>query len=212
MSEPRRVDVSVDRLDRWVAGFAASHGASSWSLDGSTYLLTGADGSWARLRAWKPASLLPPDLSLWSESPHRLGIVLIRRGGYAVGLTAGAALVAHKCGTKYVQGRTAAGGQSQQRFARRRSNQADELVGAVADRCVAMLASERMDALVVGGDKQLVEQTLDVSRLHALGRLPRREFFDIPDPRFSVLQSVAERARAVTITVHNSPPRLIDAT
>ena len=65
---------------------------------------------------------------------------------------------------------------------------------------------------VVGGDKQLVEQTLDVSRLHALGRLPRREFFDIPDPRFSVLQSVAERARAVTITVHNSPPRLIDAT
>lgn len=212
MSEPRRIDVPVDRLDRWVAGFTDSHGESTWSLDGSAYLLSGADGSWARFSAWQPATSLPPDLSPWSASPQRLGIALIRRGGYAVGVADGAKLVAHKCGTKYVQGRTAAGGQSQQRFARRRANQADGLVGTVADRSVAMLVSEHLDALVVGGDKPLVDQVLSDTRLAGLRRLPRREFFDIPDPRFVVLKSVAERARGLTITVHNSPTRSTDAT
>ncbi len=68
-----------------------------------------------------------------------------------------------------------------------------------------MLLPESLGALVVGGDKPLIEQVLEDSRLAALRRLQRREFFDIPDPRFAVLQSVVERARGVTITVHNAP-------
>lgn len=205
MSEPRRVDVPADRLDRWLAGFREGHGESTWSLDGSAYLLSGADGSWARFSAWNPAHVLPPVLPVWSESPQRLGIILIRRGGYAVGIDDGGALVSHKSGTKYVQGRTAAGGQSQQRFARRRANQADGLAGAVVDRCVAMLMPEPLHALVVGGDKPLAEHVLDDSRLAELRSLQRREFFDIPDPRFTVMHSVAQRARGVSVTVHNQP-------
>ena len=60
-----------------------------------------------------------------------LAVVLVRRGGYAVGVASGDRLTAHKVGTRYVQSRTAAGGWSQQRFARRRANQADGLVGEV---------------------------------------------------------------------------------
>lgn len=212
MNEPRRIDVPPLRLERWVSGFAESHGESTWSLNGSAYLLTGADGSWARLSAWQSAAVLPPDLPVWSESPRRLGIILIRRGGYAVGIVDGSTFVSHKCGTKYVQGRTAAGGQSQQRFARRRANQADGLVGAVAERVVTMLAPKGLDALVVGGDKPLIEHVLDDSRLAGLRRRRRREFFGIPDPRFSVLKSVAERARSVTITVQNASTHTADGT
>ncbi len=78
-------------------------------------------------------------------------------------------------------------------------------MGSVAERVVTMLASEDLDALMVGGDKPLIEQVLEDSRLAGLRRLQRRAFLDIPDPRFAVLQSVVVRARGVTITVHNAP-------
>ncbi len=179
-----------------------------WSLDGSAYVLTGADGSWAAFNAWRAATSIPPDLASWSQSPQWLGVILIRRGGYAVGVAEGKTLSAHKCGTKYVQSRTAAGGWSQQRYARRRSNQADGLVGAVAERAVTIFASADLGGLVVGGDKPLVAQALDDSRLASLRHTPRRGFFDIPDPRFAVLKSVAERARSVAVRVCNAPDSL----
>ncbi len=197
--------MSLDRLERWVAGFVERHGEVAWSLDGTAYLLTGADGSWARLTSWTPPGPLPPDLLSWGEAPNRLGFVLIRRGGYAVGVAHGEALVAHKCGTKYVQSRTAAGGWSQQRYARRRSNQAHGLVDTVVERVVAMFAAANLDGLVVGGDKQLVAQVLGDTRMTALGQLPRREFFDMNDPRFAVLERTLVRTRSVEVTVCNSP-------
>ena len=45
-----------------------------------------------------------------------------RRGGYAVGLASGGGFTASKVGSRHVQSRTAAGGWSQQRFARRRGS------------------------------------------------------------------------------------------
>ncbi len=68
-----------------------------------------------------------------------------------------------------------------------------------------MFASAQLVGLVVGGDKPLIEQALEDSRLAKLRRMPRREFFDIPDPRFVVLKSVAERARSVAVRVCNAP-------
>jgi len=58
--------------------------------------------------------------------------VLIRRAGYAVGLFDGPELLASKVGSRHIHGRTAAGGWSQKRYARRRANQADEIVEAAA--------------------------------------------------------------------------------
>ena len=62
---------------------------------------------------------LPP-----AEPPRDWGVLLVRKGGFAVARLAGSEVVASKVGQRHVQGRTKAGGQSQQRFARRRENQA----------------------------------------------------------------------------------------
>lgn len=136
-----------------------------------------------------------------------LAVVLIRRGGYAVALVDGSSLVAHKVGTRHVQSRTAAGGWSQQRFARRRGNQADELVRAVTDHAVRVLSQGSPEALVVGGDRTLAGEVLEDPRLAHLLGLPRREFADIGDPRRAVLDEVVRRSRAVEVRIDDGPGR-----
>ncbi|MBM6399557.1 acVLRF1 family peptidyl-tRNA hydrolase [Phycicoccus sonneratiae] len=130
-----------------------------------------------------------------------LAVLLVRRGGYAVGVAVGDRLTEHKVGTRYVQSRTAAGGWSQQRFARRRSNQADELVGAVTEHAVRLLRGSGARGLVLGGDRALAEAVLDDARLGGLRDLARIELYDLPDPRFAVLEKAVERARAVRVTI-----------
>ncbi len=130
-----------------------------------------------------------------------LALLLVRRGGYAVGVAVGGRLTEHKVGTRYVQSRTAAGGWSQQRFARRRSNQADELVGAVTEHAVRLLRGSGAHGLVLGGDHTLAEAVLEDDRLARLRDLPRLELYDLPDPRFAVLERALERARAVRVTI-----------
>ncbi len=131
-----------------------------------------------------------------------LALLLVRRGGYAVGVAVAGGLSAHHTGTRYVQSRTAAGGWSQQRFARRRSNQADALVAAAADAMVRVLARCPDPAgVVVGGDRVLVAAALVDPRLAALTPLPRRELYDLPDPRLAVLERAVQRGRAVRVTI-----------
>ncbi len=130
-----------------------------------------------------------------------LALLLVRRGGYAVGVGSAGHLTAHKTGTRYVQSRTAAGGWSQQRFARRRSNQADELVGAVTEHSVRLLRGSGARGLVLGGDRTLAEAVLEDDRLAGLRDLPRRELYDLPDPRLVVLEKALERARAVQVSI-----------
>ena len=103
-----------------------------------------------------------------------------------------------------MQSRTAAGGWSQQRFARRRDNQADALVGSVIEHTRRVVLACPTDALVVGGDKALVRAVLADPRLAQLARLPRRELFDLPDPRLVVLRQALRRARAVRIVLVDS--------
>jgi len=138
------------------------------------------------------------------EARH-FAVVLVRRGGYAVAHVDGTALVAHKVGTRHVQSRTAAGGWSQQRFARRRGNQADELVRAVVEHTLRVVPDGIPEALVVGGDKALVREVLADPRLAWLRELPRREFHDIGDPRRAVLDDVVRRAVAVQVTIDDGP-------
>lgn len=148
-----------------------------------------------------PAPVEPADLAAWAAPPSRLGFLLLRRGGYAVGESDGPDLRAHKCGTRYVQSRTAAGGWSQQRFARRRGNQADALVGTVVEHALRLVVPSAPQVLVVGGDRRLVASALADHRLAALAALPRRELFDLPDPGLTVLREALRRARAVQVTL-----------
>jgi peptide subunit release factor 1 (eRF1) len=131
-----------------------------------------------------------------------VAVVLVRRGGYAVALADGSgALSASKVGTRHVQSRTAAGGWSQQRFARRRGNQADELVRAVAEHAQRLLPRGIPAGVVLGGDRALVRSVLEDDRLAFLADLPTRELYDLPDPRRSVLEEAVRRGRAVRVTI-----------
>ena len=74
---------------------------------------------------------------------HPYALLLLRRGGWAVARCEGERVVASKVGTRYVQGRTKKGGSSQQRYARRRGNQADSVVSAAVDAAPGVWGSGR---------------------------------------------------------------------
>ncbi|PPB50431.1 hypothetical protein C4K88_00535 [Arthrobacter pityocampae] len=134
-----------------------------------------------------------------------VGILLIRRGGYSVGVAQDGRILASKTGTRYVQGRTAAGGWSQQRFARRRANQADALVEETAVRAAALFGAHPPACLQLGGDRSLATGTLGEPALAPFARLPQVPFLTVPDPRFTVLEDAARTALAVRITVTDPP-------
>jgi hypothetical protein len=207
----RRVEVDPDRIVRWVNGFAERHGELKWASAERSVTLSAADGASAVLEPFLPGFSGGSDpasqsdglasLANWAAPPPHLALILVRRGGYAVGTGQGPELVAHKVGTRYVQSRTAAGGWSQQRFARRRANQADGLVVSVIEHARRVVLASPSDALVVGGDKALVRDVLADARLSSLVDLPRRELYDLPDPKLVVLERALRRARAVRITL-----------
>ncbi|MDV3220073.1 acVLRF1 family peptidyl-tRNA hydrolase [Intrasporangium sp.] len=194
----RVIEVDPDRFDRWLAGFGERHGPYDATREDT------AGGVVVRARAADGAAVVATP---FGHDP--LGVVLVRRGGYAVGLAVGSRLTATKVSTRHVQSRTAAGGWSQQRFARRRGKQADELVGAVVTHARRILLgddeSPRKDAdgvpkgLVVGGDRALVREVLGAPALRALRGLPMRELYDLGDPRRDVLESALRRGRAYRI-------------
>jgi peptide subunit release factor 1 (eRF1) len=119
----------------------------------------------------------------------------------AVGVAHGDELVSSKVERFYVQGRTAAGGWSQQRFARRRGNQAAAGVREAADIAARILlpAVADLDALVCGGDRASVDMILSDPRLAPL--LPKRHdrLLDVPEPRLSVLEEALSAAKMVRI-------------
>jgi hypothetical protein len=134
---------------------------------------------------------------------RRLGLLLVRRGGYGVGVAESGRLVESKVGSRYVQGKTKAGGWSQQRFANRREGQAQAAFAAAAEVALRVLLPtvSSLDALVCGGDRRAVGAVLADARLRELALLPRGRFLDARDPRQAVLVSAAGRASAVLVTV-----------
>ena len=121
-------------------------------------------------------------------------MLLVRKGGFAVARLAGERLVESKVGQRHVQGRTKAGGQSQQRFARRRDNQARQAYEAAADHA-ARLLGEGAPHVVTGGDHAAVDEVLADPRLEASHR--RRALAARADPKRGVLEQAILDAAAV---------------
>ena len=133
------------------------------------------------------------------------GALLVRRGGFAVGVFDGSELVASKVGGGYVQGRTKAGGWSQQRYARRRANQAAQAYAEAAEAVVRVLGpvAGDLDALIGGGDRPGVEAVLADSRLTEVRARFTGTVLPTPDPRLRVLQAFIDQVRAVMITLND---------
>jgi hypothetical protein len=206
----RMLEIAPERLVRWVDGFAERHGAVAVRPSPQSVRLLGDDGALAELEVpWPPWTVPPSEdiglvagaLARHASRPRTLGLLLVRRGGWAVGTCRSGTLLTHKAGSRYVQSRTAAGGWSQQRFARRRSGQADALVGAVAEATSERLRAADLDGLVVGGDRQLVSAVLQDRRLVDLAGLPRSPVMEVADPRAVVLERAAVRSAAVRVRV-----------
>jgi hypothetical protein len=189
----RQVVVAPERLQQWIDGFADRHGGATANVSPTEVHLAGADEAQAWLSV--PFAPLPEDTDVAGFVAHvtrsrRVGVLLVRRGGYAAGVFDGTELAASKTGSSYVQGSTKAGGWSQQRFARRRANQAGAAFEAAADAAavVVLPAAASLDAVVTGGDRAAVDAVLADARLAPLRPLLVRPFLAVPDPRLRVLK------------------------
>lgn len=206
----RWVEVDPARLPRWVEGFAARHGPSVVTPHEYGLRLLAADGASADLHVppGAPIALDLPGFLAAAAAPRRLGLLLARKGAVAIGVADGDRLVASKVDTHYVQGRTAAGGWSQQRFARRRDNQARSAASDAADLAARLLVPEaaRLAAVICGGDRRTVEAIFQDRRLAPLGPLRADRLLEVPEPRHAVLVDAVAAARAVRILVRDPEP------
>lgn len=137
------------------------------------------------------------------DQPWHLGVVLVRRGGFAVARVVGPKVVESKVGQRHVQGRSKAGGWSQQRFARRRDNQAAAAYDAAAGHVRRLLAphAASLDLLGTGGDRQAVRTVLAQPALAPLSTLPQQWLGALGDPRRDVLTAAIAAARSVQIEI-----------
>ena len=207
----RRLGVDPQRLSGWLERFGARHGPLTTTAGLTEVVVTAADGAVARLVV--PFPPLPPghpgpDAGVAEHAlrSRRVGVLLVRLGGHAVGVFHGDRLVASKVGSRQVHGRSAAGGWSQQRFARRREGQVRVAHAAAADVAATLLlpaaaGTAPLEALVVGGDRRSVDAVLADPRLAPLRALVTGDLLDVPDPRRAVLDSAPGRMREVQVTV-----------
>ena len=208
----RWLEVSPDRIEGWLADFADRHGPTATTIGNHAGVVTvrAADGSVAECHV--PFPPLPADtrgtgaeLAAHARADRTVAVLLVRLGGYAAGVFAGAPprLVASKVGSRLVHGRSAAGGTSQHRFARRREKQAREALGAAADNAAAVFGPYRgrVDALVLGGDRRSVATVAADARLKPYVDLAVDRFLTVPDPRLAVLAQTPRLFSAVRIAL-----------
>ena len=193
-----------ERVVRWFENFETRHGDPSYEVSSGALRATAPDGVTAVARLPFAESYDGPADPLAFASgitmPRRWGVLLVRKGGFAVTSVVDGRVAESKVGQRHVQGRTKAGGQSQQRFARRRDNQARQAYEAAAEHAHRILAGP-LAALVCGGDRQAVEQVLEDPRLRSLTAVRVEPWLDVPDPRRAVLEQAVLDGASVAVTV-----------
>jgi Actinobacteria/chloroflexi VLRF1 release factor len=212
----RWVEVSPDRFARWAETFAERHGHTVTEPGRAVVVLRGQDGAVAECHPPFPP-LAAPAGAAWPADPAGLaalvaahataertvGVLLVRLGGYAAGIFTGSPprLVSSKTGSRLVHGRSAAGGTSQRRFARRRENQAATALAAAADTAVRVLGpyEDGLDAVVLGGDRRAVAGVTADTRLRPVMKHVVERFLTVPDPRLAVLRDTPRLFLAVRI-------------
>ena len=199
------VSVPGSRVERWVVNFETRHGPTTYAARDGALLGTADDGSTLEARLpFDAAYDGPPEAAAFAAAvatPGEWGVLLVRKGGFAVARLTGPSITDSKVGQRHVQGRTKAGGQSQQRFARRRDNQARQAYEAAADHAARILEG-LAGPLVTGGDRTAVDEVVADPRLRRLAVVG--PWLAVPDPRRGVLEQAVLDACAVQVEVHNA--------
>jgi len=138
---------------------------------------------------------------------HVVAAVLVRLGGYAVGVFDGERLVASKVGSRFVKGRHKKGGSSSGRFRRRREEQARALIDEAAEVAERVLNPwrDRVEFVALGGDRAATDGVLAANtKLGWLAEKALPRFFAVPDPRQPVLERLPYELYADEIST--APP------
>jgi hypothetical protein len=187
--------VPLGRVARWVSNFETRHGAAELSvLDGALHGRAPDGSTFAARLPFAREYAGPSEVAALVDAaapPSDWGVLIVRRGGFAVARLHGSVIDEVKVGRRHVQGRTKAGGWSQQRFARRRSNQA---------RAAFAAAGEHAERILDGLDGPLVYAGEDAEAPEGSIRLAGH----VPDPRRDVLEKAIADAGSVAIEVVNA--------
>jgi hypothetical protein len=187
------------------------------ALDGSAGRALYRDGS-ARLELDEAVLTITPPFGLDHEGEYdvlrvqpvldallverTVAVLLVRMGGFAVGVFEGEKLVASKVGTRFVKGRHKKGGSSANRFRRRRGEQERELIDAAAVEAARVLGPwrDRVEHVALGGDRSAVSRVLEARPdLAWLQPLALERFFDVVDPRLRVLEALPYQLYAAKV-------------
>jgi hypothetical protein len=210
----RWLEVAPERVAGWLAGFDERHGVVRSRYTAATAAFEAADGALAECHPPFPPlaahalpepggrdGLLAAPLVAHALAERTVGVLLVRLGGHAAGVFQADRLVASKVGSRPVHGRSAAGGWSQQRFARRREGQAARAARAAADDAVRVLVPRlsTLDGVVLGGNRRAVDALRGDPRLAGTFAAATDRFLTTPDPKLAVLRETPRGFRAVRI-------------
>jgi VLRF1 release factor-like protein len=207
----RGIEVEPERLAGFLERFAARHGGALVTMTSPQRVdVAAGDGAVASIpvpfgpistQFGQHAGLVVNDLVNHLMMPRTIGLLLVRLGGYSVGIARGGVVLTSSTGSRLVHGRSAAGGQSQQRFARRREGQARMALRAAADTAARVLlpSAAALDAVFLGGDRAALRTLVTDPRLTALLERADPRVLDIGEPRRAVLDETARRARCVEV-------------
>jgi predicted RNA methylase len=151
---------------------------------------------------------LAPLLEALAED-HIVAALLVRLGGYAVGVFDGERLVASKVGSRFVKNRHKKGGSSSNRFRRRREEQARALIEEAAEVAVRVLEPwrGRVEFVALGGDRAAIRDVLAASP--QLGWLAERQiprFFAVSEPRQRELERLPYDLYSAELTTEPNLP------
>jgi hypothetical protein len=196
MTPPRRTAfVAADRLAGWVERFTlAHHGLSSQELADDGVRLAMRDGAVAVVappwpddgRPGRGADPLERIVSVATQE-RRLGLLLVRRGGYGVGVSVAGELLAHKVGTASARSR---GG-----------DQGAAVVEKTVEEAARAFAGQSFEYLATGGDKQLIDAVLASPPLKRHAMAPRLAPLAVADPNMAVLRKAAADFCALRIQI-----------
>ncbi|WP_191296381.1 acVLRF1 family peptidyl-tRNA hydrolase [Lentzea cavernae] len=200
----RAVEVEPERVRGWIGRFTERHGAVEIRVAEAEVVIIAADGATASFTTRGGASIEEVIEKL--TEARRIGLVLVRLGGHSVGVAFGGKVEVSATDRKQVHGRIRAGGWSQQRFARRREGQARVALQAAADDVARVLVPRlaELDAVVLGGDWQALDVLRNDRRLSGVFSKAEDRVLDVPEPRRTVLDEAAERARCVEIVIQDT--------
>jgi hypothetical protein len=196
----QEISVPVDTIPLLTEAIEKSPagGAIFWSVDGKYLVLPPFPIAERSLAGGFSTDILRTLL----EKDYIIGLVLVRLGAYAVGVSRGEILVSSKVGTGNIHRRHKKGGSSAHRFERHRDKQIEYFFTRVCQHAREHLEpyTKSLDYLVYGGARTTVRDLKkQCSFLERLDTPTLPSLLDIPEPRQAVLVTALGRIWASTV-------------